>query len=73
MALHDARLGQLKSTNPERKHFSLFLTVQTCKLDGIDLFIEQFCDIFYTTLREYLRILGKNIVILVVFYKKRHY
>ena len=46
---------------------SLFLVVQTCKLKDVDAFIEQFNNLFYTTLRECLRILGENVVILVIF------
>ena len=46
---------------------AVFLVVQTCKLKDVDAFIEQFHNIFYTTLREFLRILGENVVILVIF------
>ena len=45
----------------------LFFVVQTCKLKDVDAFIEQFNNLFYTTLRECLRILGENVVILVIF------
>ena len=38
----------------------IFLVVQTCKLKDVDAFIEQFNNLFYTTLRECLRILGEN-------------
>ena len=58
---------QYKVQSPEPKHSSLFLVVQTCKLKGVDAFIEQFNNLFYTTLRECLRILGENVVILVIF------
>ena len=34
---------------PEPKHASLFLVVQTCKLKDVDTFIEQFNNLFYTT------------------------
>ena len=64
--MHDARLRQ--STKSRTKTFySLFLVVQTCKLKDVDAFIEQFNDLFYTTLRECLRILGENVVIFVIF------
>ena len=53
--------------SPEPKHSSLFLVVQTCKLKDVDEFIEQFNNLFYRTLRECLRILGQNVVILVIF------
>ena len=56
-----------KVQSPEPKHFSLFLVVQTCKLKDVDAFIEQFNNLFYTKLRECLRILGENVVILVIF------
>ena len=58
---------QGKVQSPEPKHSSLFLVVQTCKLKDVDAFIEQFNNLFYTTLRECLRILGENVVILVIF------
>ena len=58
---------QGKVQSPESKHSSLFLVVQTCKLKDVDAFIEQFNNLFYTTLRECLRILGENVVILVIF------
>ena len=45
-----------KVQSPQPKHSSLFLVVQTCKLEDVDAFIEQFHDIFYTTLPECLRI-----------------
>ena len=59
-----------KVQSPEPKHSSLFLVVQTCKLKDVDAFIEQFNNLFYTTLRcvECLRILGENVVILVLFH-----
>ena len=41
--------------------------LQTCKLKGVDAFIEQFNNLLNTTLRECLRILGENVVILVIF------
>ena len=63
--MHYARLGQ--STKSRAKHSSLFFVIQTCKLKDIDAFIEQFNNLFYTTLRECLRILGENVVILVIF------
>ena len=62
--MHDARVGQ--RTNPEPKWY---LVVQTCKLKDVDAFIEQFNNLFYPTLRECLRILGENVVILVIFVK----
>ena len=34
--MHDTRLGQ----SPEPKHSSLFLVLQTCKLQDVDAFIE---------------------------------
>ena len=46
-----------------------FLVLQTCKLEDVDAVIEQFHDIFCTTLRECLRILGENVVILFIFLK----
>ena len=58
-------LGKVQS--PEPKHSSLFLVVQTCKLKDVHAFIEQFNNLFYTTLGERLRILGENVVILVIF------
>ena len=56
-----------KVQSPEPEHSSLFLVVQTCKLKDVNAFIEQFNNLFYTTLRECLRILGENVVILVNF------
>ena len=64
--MYDTRLGQ-SIQGPEPKLSSLFLVVQTCKLKDVDPFIELFYDIFYTTLRECLRILSENSVILVIF------
>ena len=63
---------QGKVQSPEQKHSSLLLfscrtSVQTCKLKDVDAFIEQFNNLFYTTLRECLRILGENVVISVIF------
>ena len=58
-----ARLGQ--STKSRTK--ILFLVVQICKLKNVDAFIEQLQDIFYTTLRERLKVFGENVVILVIF------
>ena len=60
-----------KVQSPEPKHSSLFL-VQTCKLKGVDALIEQFHDIFYTTLHECLGMFGENVVILVIFCEKQH-
>ena len=57
-------LGKVQSSEP--KHSSLFLVVQTCKLKDVDAFIEQFSNLFYTILRECLRTLGENVVILYV-------
>ena len=75
--MHDERLGQ--STKSRTKNSSLFLVVQTCKLKDVDAFIEQFSNLFYTTLRECVRILGENVVILgenviilVIFCLKQH-
>ena len=45
-----------------------FLVLQTCKLEDVDAVIEQFHDIFCTTLRECLIILGENVVILFISY-----
>ena len=64
--MHDARLGQ-SIQSPEPRHSSLFLVVQTCKLKDVNALIEQFNNLFYSTLRECLRILGEKIVILVMF------
>ena len=61
--MHDARLGQ----NQNILVYYYFLVVQTCKLKDVDAFIEQFNNLFYTTLRECLRILGENVVISVIF------
>ena len=63
--MHDHVLGKVQRSEP--KHSSLFLVVQTCKLKDVDAFIEQFHDIFCTLLRECLRILAENVVILVIF------
>ena len=56
-----------KVQSPESKHSSLFLVVQTCKLKDVDALVGQFHDIFYTTLRECLRMLCENVVMLVIF------
>ena len=38
------------------------------EIKDVHAFIEQFNNLFSTTLRECLRILGENVVILVIFY-----
>ena len=67
--MHDARLyrAKYKVQNQNILVYYYFHVVQTCKLKDVDAFIEQFNNLFYTTLRECLRILGENVVILVIF------
>ena len=65
VCMHDARLEQKYKAQNILVYLLSYKHIY--KLKDVESFIEQFNDIFYTTLRECLRILEENAVILVIF------